>query len=81
MRKWDEKSSSALAAWVHKLRGRRATTGNSSRINAAPVFSGQVLRQNRRAGVAFDPLKDSSSSYQQVTHTYCDHNHPGGGKG
>lgn len=44
-RKWDGKFTSAQATRVCELRAGMTTTGNSSRVNATPVSSGQVLRQ------------------------------------
>lgn len=63
--KWDGDSICAPAVQVHELRGKTTTTGNSSRIQADPVSSGQVLGQNRRANVTSDPLERTSNSYLQ----------------
>lgn len=73
IRKWDGTPTSTLEEQVCELRERISTTWNSSRINAAPVSSGQVLRQNERV-----EFKEISSSYlQEMSNEFSDKNYRG----
>lgn len=60
MRRCYGKLTSSLAARVRELRGGTTTTGNSLKIDAAPVFCGQAPRQNRRDNVMSNPLEGRS---------------------
>ena len=74
MRKWDGKSTLTLEAQVCELQEKIITKGGSFRGIAAPVSSGQVPRQSRRADLTSDYNKGTSDLYlQEMSNEYYDH--------
>lgn len=64
MRRWDGKSTSVLAARVHKLK-EETSRGGSSRMNVAPVSQDQDARYNRAEDDRSEPLEGTSRRYAQ----------------
>lgn len=65
MRKWDEKSTSVLAAWVDQLKEGNTHRGSSAEVKLVSASHDQAVRYYRSEDDLSDPLEGTSTVYAQ----------------